>query len=696
MVFKIIHLKHITLIILLILLCNNLFAQEENARKQTLEDLIENIASNTDVEIDYTNLYEDLTLFINDPLNINTATKEDLERLQYLNDFQIKSLLDYIEKNGEMLSIYELQLVYGFSSDDIFNILPFITISEAQSYEIFKFKNALKYGNNQIFLRGQKIIEEQLGYSSTTDSALLASPNSRYLGSQYKIYAKYKNNYKNKIYWGITAEKDPGEEFFTGNNKNGFDYYSAHLQINDIGIIKTITLGDYQAKFGQGLVLWSDMGFGKTPYVLNIRKKSQGLRKYASTNENIFLRGAGTTVLFKSFEVSLFYSQKNIDANIQYGDDNDIASISSFQNSGYHSTPSEILNKNAIGEQITGGNISYNNQNFKIGLTGLNYRYDIDLVKTTTPENQYDFQGKQNSNLSIDYQFGFWDFNFFGEEAISESGGMAFLNGMLINLAPQISLSAVHRYYEENYQANYGNAFGELSSNSNESGLYFGLELHPISHWKISAYFDNYKFPWLKNSADAPSNGYDWFFQTDYSPTRSLSMYLRIKNEEKLVNQKSLSGIDKLVNQNNFKIRFHLSSGITEQLALKTRIETSTFSESNEENNYGYMIYQDVFYDLIKVPLSLNMRFAIFETDSYDARIYAYESDILYAFSIPAYYSKGTRMYFNLKYSISEFMDIWLRYAQSYYSNTDVISSGLNQINGNTKSEIKAQVRIRF
>ncbi|MBU8891749.1 MAG: helix-hairpin-helix domain-containing protein [Bacteroidales bacterium] len=692
MAFKIINIKNVGLVLFSLFLSVNTLAQ----KVPTLEDLIEDIAGNTDAEIDYTSLYEDLNHYLNNPLNLNTATQEDLEKLQILNDFQVKSLLDYIKQKGQMLSIYELQLVYGFTLNDITKILPFVTILGIQADARFKIKNALKYGNHQVFLRGQEVLEEQVGYSPISDSALLESPNSRYLGSSYKLYTKYKYNYKNKIYWGFTAEKDAGEEFFAGTNKNGFDFYSAHLQVNDIGIIKTITLGDFQAKFGQGLVLWSDMGLGKTPYVLNIRKKAQGLKKYSSTNENIFMRGAGTTISVKNFDITTFYSNKKIDANIQDSTENDIASVSSFQNTGYHSVPSEIIDKDAIGEQIIGGNITYNHNRFKVGLTGVNYKYSSDLLKDTTPENQFKFQGDENTNIGLDYKFGFGDFSFFGEEAISANGGKAFLNGILVNLAPQVSFSAMHRHYDKNYQANFANAFAEASGSSNESGLYFGLELHPIKHWQVTAYFDTYQFPWIKTGIDAPSNGYDWFIQTDYAPARNLSMYLRLKNEEKLVNKNADSGIDELTNQNNFKIRFHISYRINDQISLKNRVETATFKEGSEKPDYGYMIYQDIFYDFANIPLSFNMRFAVFETDSYDARIYAYESDILYAFSIPAYYSKGSRTYFNLKYSLGDYMDIWLRYAQTYYSDTNEISSGLTQINGNTKSEIKVQLRIRL
>lgn len=692
MVFKIINIKYCSVFLFFLFLGINAIAQKQS----TLEDLIEDIASSSDAEIDYTSLYDDLNYFLNNPLNLNTASRADLEKLQVLNDFQIKSLRNYIKKEGGMLSIYELQLVYGFTMKDIFMILPFVTISETPKDDYFRFRNALKYGNHQVFLRGQEILEEQVGFSSISDSALLEKPNSRYLGSSYKLYTKYKFNYKNKIYWGFTAEKDPGEEFFTGSNKNGFDFYSAHLQINDIGFIKTLTLGDFQAKFGQGLVLWSNMGLGKTPYVLNIRKKAQGLKKYSSTNENVFMRGAGTTISIKNFDVSMFYSNKKIDANIQDSIDNDIASVSSFQNSGYHSIPSEIVDKDAISEQMIGGNISYNHTRFKLGITGVNYKYSSDLLKDINPVNQFKFQGNENSNISLDYQFGFLDFSFFGEEAISTNGGKAFLNGMLVSLAPQISLSAMHRYYDKEYQANYANAFAEASGNNNESGLYLGLEVHPIKHWQITAYYDTYKFPWIKTGVDAPSNGSEWFVQTDYTPKRNLSMYLRVKNENKLVNTNSSVGIDELTSQRNFKLRYHINYRINEHLSLKNRIETSKFQEGSGKPDYGYLIYQDIFYDFAKIPLLINMRYAIFDTDSYDSRIYTYESDILYVFSIPAYYSKGTRLYLNIKYTLGKFMDIWIRYAQTYYADKDVISSGLTQINGNTKSEIKLQLRIKF
>ncbi|MGE0087915.1 MAG: ComEA family DNA-binding protein [Bacteroidales bacterium] len=689
-------LLQLILLFLLIAISLKSFAQEENTKKQVLEDLIENIASSTDAELDYTTIFEDLNYYLNNPLNLNTATIEELEKLQILSDFQIKSLHDYIKQNGEMLSIYELQLVFGFIQQDIDLLIPFVTISKSEQKQTFNIKNALKYSNNQLFIRAQQIIEQQQGYAPISDSLLALNSNSRYLGNPTKLYTRYKYNYKDLLSFGITAEKDAGEEFFKGSNAHGFDFYSGHLVINKLGVFQTVVLGDFQAKFGQGLVMLSELSSGKSSYVLNTRKRAQGLSKYSSANENEFMRGVGTTIRLKSFDITAFASYKNIDANTSDSLNEELPTFTAFQNTGLHAIPSEIKDEKSINEQIIGGNVTFNHSKFKIGITGLNYTYNADLVRTVNPENQFDFKGNQNTNLSLDYYFGLNDFSFFGEEAISHNGGLAFLNGMYVNLVPQVSLSVLHRYYEKDYQANYSNAFGESSGTNNESGLYFGIEVYPIKQWKISAYYDTYKFPWLTNSTDAPSEGNDYSLQADFNASRDVNMYFRFKYEEKQINQTQASGLDEITTQENLKIRFHLSYNLSRQLSLKSRIETSRYQKEDAKSEYGYMIYQDIFYSLNCIPLNLNLRFAVFDTDTYNSRIYAYESDMLYNYSVPAYYSKGTRFYLNLKYTITEFLDLWIRYSQTYYSDLDVISSGLAQINGNTKSEIKAQIRIRF
>lgn len=108
----------------------------------------------------------------------------------------------------------------------------------------------------------------------------------------------------------------------------------------------------------------------------------------------------------------------------------------------------------------------------------------------------------------------------------------------------------------------------------------------------------------------------------------------------------------------------------------------------------GFTLLQDVSWQFPRLELSA--RLAYFKTDDYDSRQYVYEKDMLYAFSIPAYYDAGTRHYLMARYAVSKNMKLWLRWSQTRYANLDKISSGLNEIQGNKRSELKAQVMYQF
>ena len=103
----------------------------------------------------------------------------------------------------------------------------------------------------------------------------------------------------------------------------------------------------------------------------------------------------------------------------------------------------------------------------------------------------------------------------------------------------------------------------------------------------------------------------------------------------------------------------------------------------------------DLFIQPEKGPLSGNLRIAFFKTDSYNARIYAFENDVLYGNSSRAYHGQGIRFYSNLRWRVRRHVDLWLRYAAFFYSEAGV-GSGLDFIEGKRKSDIKVQVRLQF
>ena len=666
-----------------------------------IEELIEELTSDDMMDTDLTIVYDNLLYYINHPLDVNIASADDLRRLHFINELLINNLTDYRRKHGEILTLYELQYVEGFSPDDIRKILPFISVGEvrpsasasASASDIFR------YGRHQFFMRFQQVLEEQRGFSPVSDSDLASRPNSRYLGSPLKIYNRYQFNYSNKLQAGYVAEKDAGEEFLKGTNPYGFDYYSLHLQINDIGRIKTIALGDYQTSFGQGLVLWSGLSFGKSSATLSVRKNQRGIQKYSSTDENLFFRGAAITYgLSSSAEASLFVSRKKIDAGVSLRDkDGRVLEVSSLQSTGLHATPSQMEGKNVLGETLLGGNLSYNHNLFRLGMTVAALEYDAVLNPPERVYNHFDFRGERNVNGGLDYQFSIGRVRLFGEGAISSSGGTALLGGAMANVSSKMSLSALYRNYARNYHAYHSSGFRENTRTANEEGFYMGTEIHPLRRWKVSAYIDLFSFPWMRYSAYAPSSGLEYFGQVDFIHSRSLNMYLSFRRKEKPLNEPSGEGhIRDLVDSDISRMRYHINYFASSSLELRNRVEFSQYSQENNSPEKGFLLYQDVLYKPVKLPFSFAFRYAVFETTAYNARIYAYENDVLYAFSIPAYYDKGFRTYFLVQYRGGEWVDLWLRYAISKWPDREDLGSGLNQIDGNSRSEIKLQVRLRF
>jgi hypothetical protein len=699
-------------------MASTLQAQDTTLLKTDDNDIqqqLENIAENTQTEdADYSALLDILSQFKEHPINLNKTTKEELQQLQILTDIQINNLFRHIAKNGRLITIYELQSINGFDLQTIQRILPYVQVSDNFNFAHFSLKEMFKDGSHVILLRYGRVLEDQTGFSSIDSSKLFSSRNSRYIGSPDKLYARYRFTYGNNVSWGLTAEKDQGELFFknkqrytydwyeqglNGNQGTGFDFYSAHFYLHNIRFIKSLAIGDYLATFGQGLTMWSGYSFGKSADIMGTKKSAAGIRPYASVDENKFLRGGATTLAFKKFEATAFYSRKYVDANVSDTLENgEAAEISSLQETGYHSTLSEIADKHAIFQTIYGGNIAYKSNRFSAGITGVHYALNADLTRTLGIYNQFEYSSRENTTVGIDYNFILNNFNFFGEEAMSANGGKAFLNGLLVSLDPRLSLTVLHRYYERNFQNLLSNGFAENSTASNEKGIYAGIVAKPGYGFTLTAYYDRFEFPWLKYQVNAPSQGTDYMAQLNYTPSKKFDVYFKIRSRSKFKNTSAdIDDIDFIVPYAQTNYRINTSFSILPSLKLKNRIEMVDYKTDNEKTQKGFLIYQDLSYSKIGSKFSATLRYALFQTDSYDARLYAYENDMPGAYSIPAYYDRGSRFYILLDYNVTRKIEVWLRYAQTVYDNKKIISEGsLTEIQGNTKSEIKAQVRFKF
>jgi hypothetical protein len=672
------------------------FAQETppppvNTEDQKIEERIENIAQTADEGADFTEIAENLKYFSAHPINLNNTTREELLELGLLNDIQVENLFSHIEKNGNLLSPEELQTIDGFDRETIYAILPYIRVSETYELNKESFGKIFKDGKHFLMLRTQRILETQKGFLTPEDSTA-----SHYLGNPWKYYARYRFTFEKKISVGVTAEKDPGEEFFSGT-QSSFDFYSAHLFVKDVGPVKAFAIGDYQLEYGQGLALWTGLAFGKTSEVLNVKKNAPGILPYTSVIESGFRRGAAVSLGYKKFSFDIFYSNIKFDGNVT--DTTDLGEallVSSLQVSGYHRTVSEVADKRSVSEKMFGGHAAYKSNSLSIGATVYHAKLSSTLATSFELYNQFNFRGDSATGASVDYSYLWRNISFFGEAARSNNGGMAYLNGALIALDPKVSVCLLHRNYERNYFSAAWNPFRE-SSASNERGFYSGITLKPLNTLTLATSFDAFTFPWLRYQVNAPSSGYEFMSQLTYTPNKKVSMYARYKQTTKSENAGgNLTPVDYLVDKTQRNYRFDTRVKVSQSFTLHNRVEFVKLQKESADPETGYLILQDVNYSPLGSPFSFNLRYALFDTQSFDSRIYAYESDLLYVYSIPFYYNRGSRFYAMVQYKVRKGIDIWLRYAQTLYSDINVISSGLDEIEGNTKSDVKIQVRFEF
>ena len=741
------HKNYRHIILSVFMLCPGLLLAQVDttATQEEIDTNIEDFITSTEIEeqVDLsfiTDFLEELTV---KPLNLNSATQEELLKLPGINLILANNLAQHIEQYGKLNSIYELQAVKGFNPGVLQQIIPYCKVQEAGPNDI---SPGVKhpagpslgevFGNlrTEFIQRMVFVIEERKGYTPADTLGLLPILNesgdsigvaprlsSRYLGSPYRHYSRLRLRYGNNFSFALVGENDPGEQFKWDpkNNFYGYDYVSAHIGIHNFGAIKDLVVGDYTLQFGQGLALSRGLGFGKGSEVINnVKMPETGIRPYASVNENLFQRGAASTIAFGDLHITGFYSKVRLDGNVSSPADtlDDFPEASGIQLSGLHRTASELENRQGIEETFYGGRVAIKTRTLKVGGTFYRQSFNTSLNPSLNFFNQFAFRGNENYISSFDFDWVFQNFNFFGELARSKSGGIGMTGGFMSSLSPTLDLAVVARKFDIDFHSLKGYAFAERPTTlANEAGLYIGVKLKLNPKWTINTYFDQYFFPWNKFRTSYPSRGYEFLTRIEYKPRRSTQLYVQYRSDNRQENSRDISDGQKLDYLSNIKrdfFRFHFQSTIDRILTVRNRIEFSFYDRDDASAQRGFLAYQDISYKL-GFKFKVTARYALFDAPDFNTRIYAYENDILGFFSIPPYYRKGSRYYAILNIKMSRNIEFWLRFAQTRFNQAylkdsngqfflpasrgrSVNGSGLEEIIGNNRSEVKLQIRFKF
>ena len=660
---------------------------QENDWRVYLEELVQEEVG----EIDAENLFQELSMLESNPMNLNTVSREQLERFPLITHQQAQSIADFLEKNRPVYTVYELRNVDKLDFNTVERILPFFYVGETAA-EKRTFAETLRYARSEIQTRIDKNLNRRGGYNDFPDSILQKYPNRKYRGEDFYHSLKYAFTYGDKIQFGILGEKDAGEPFLKKGYPKGYDHYGVHLIVRDMAKLKVLALGDFRMSFGQGLILNNNFRQPKAWAAGNIILRTQEPKRHFSTAENAFFRGVAVVVqVHRHIHLTAFYSNKRIDTNLSATNQ-----ITSFDTDGYHRTLAEIARKKNSREQVAGANINFRKNYLRVGISSLYYTYDKMYSPTLREYNYYRFRDSANFNASIDYAYRYKNLEIAGETAISKNKAVATTNMIQYSPSTTFSLSALYRYFPVTFHSLYGSAFAENVQIENEKGLFFGIKINPIAKLFVTAYIDFFRFPWLKDQVNTPSKGFDLYLLAAYRFDRNMETEVRYKVKQKERNAKypDENQITTLPYTTQ-KLRIRFSKRWDNGWDFRADLDGALYRQRHFYGQKGWMISQNVGYRGAGKWRG-DFFAGYFNSDSYNTRLYSYERNLLSTFYIPSFSGKGYRATLSVRYELSSRLSIAIKTGHTRYFDRETIGSGAEQITGNSRTDIFTYVRWRF
>lgn len=597
--------KRLVVYITAALLSIPLFADEPDV-DAVLDDIYRQLTELDPVESG--ELQEELLQYASNPFDINTATEDDLRKLRFLSDNQIDAILTYVYKHP-MESLNELDLIPELPSYQARNLRVFVSVKSKENDNHVYAKDVFHYAKHEIIAR--------------TDVRNIEA----YENDPVFAQLKYKFNYQNRVQFGVNISRAAGVPAKDMR-------YGAYLELKDIAPhVKTIVAGNYQASFGQGLVLNTGFHQGKNSYVMTVGNAAEGLRKYSSAGI-ASLHGVGTTLTFGDItklktELSVLYSLNR--------------------------------SNDSLWHHVLGSHIGFRHKQLAVGMTFAEHLYNdsVHSYRNMAYNRNY-FRGTNQAIIGADFRYcGNW-YDIFAEVAAAQNKtwGWATEVGCRFTPVSDVGLIVLYRYYSPTFDNTLAYAFSETTRINDENGLYLGTEISRLKNWIFRAYGDVFRFSGPKYGINySPSWGYDAMGEADWKRTdssHSIGTNIRFRAKEKA--QKSTYAL---------RLRFTYDLG---GWSFRTQGDVNLVQDSVKTLTYGYSISQDIHYSFAKVPLTLQLRLQGFHANNWDNRIYVYENDVLYAWSIPSSYGVGGRAYLNLRWRIIDQLSLYLKVSETVYS----------------------------
>ena len=621
----------------------------------------------------------------NSPLNINTASREDLLRIPFLTEAQTDSILVYRERKKLLRSLGELQWITG---------IPYITRCQLSLFTFAgdtiaqktKLSKRLYEGQHELITRLDFPLYQRAGDQQFTQEELESHPSRYYLGKKMGNTLRYRYRWKKDITYGITLQKDSGEPFAKHQNYP-YDYTSLYFYYRPNSKKYSIWLGDYNVQLGEGLLISHAFFNGALQQLESYALHPKTIRPHTSSDEINYFRGVAASFDIKQYwKATIFASYRKLDGNIK----ND--TLISFKTDGMHRTMTEIKNRRTQGNTVAGARIAYQREKWQMGTNVYWSQYQRVVNPPLRDYNKYYLRGRSAAGASLDYAWRNTKWRVQGETAIDKSGNMATSNSVHFSCNSRNSLLFQQRSFSTRFVSPFGNTLQENSQVQNEHGFILGTYLQPFRRFFLTAYVDCFYHPRPVYRASQSSNGAEVYLQGKYAASPRLYFTLRYKLKTEKQDVTGHHGVMQYVSTHRNRLTAYYSSkrvqsNLSADIAIATR-QTS-------ETTFGWMLSTRNRLQLHK-QISLHTFGALFFTDDYASRLYAYEPQLQYAASFPTFAYHGARVAGVLQWNFGKKGYAALRYGWLHYFNRNEIGTSAQLINHASKQDLSVQVGWRL
>ena len=218
---------------------------------------------------------EKMTGLLKRPLKINVLSRSALVASGLLTAYQTASLLDYRMRHGEILSFSELSLVDGFGVRYVELLKPFVSL-DSSGIPGSSRTDSLKL-SNELSLKG--------GYRFSFSE------------QDWQYGLKYVLDDTRRFQASVGLSRARAAETAPSS-------YTASVSWDFVKADAKLVLGDFHARFGQGLVAWSGASIGGVVAPAGFMKKASGISVVRSFTGSTANSGIAAEVGFGKYMVS--------------------------------------------------------------------------------------------------------------------------------------------------------------------------------------------------------------------------------------------------------------------------------------------------------------------------------------------------------------------------------------------------------